>query len=81
MLIRCPGCGQKIEEKMPPIWQPRDNDTLKHWLDTILNEASDKLTAWETNFIADMEPRIRNNRPLTQGQEEKLEQIYAEYTA
>jgi hypothetical protein len=66
---------------MPPIWQPRDNDTLKAWIDTILNEAEDRLSDWERKFIADMEPRIAAKRPLTQGQEEKLEQIYAEYTA
>jgi hypothetical protein len=66
---------------MPPVWQPKDNDTLKYWVKTILDEASDRLSAWETKFIADIEPRVLNNRPLTQGQEEKLEQIYAEYTA
>ncbi len=66
---------------MPPIWQPRNNDTLKHWVETILSEAEDRLTDWERKFIADMESRVTNKRPLTQGQEEKLEQIYAEYTA
>lgn len=66
---------------MPPIWQPRNNETLAYWIKTIIEEAEDRLTDWERKFIADMEPRIRNKRPLTQGQEEKLEQIYSEYTA
>lgn len=66
---------------MPPVWRPKDNDTLKIWVNTILDEASDRLTPWETKFMDDMLHRVSMKQPLTQGQEEKLEQIYAEYTA
>lgn len=65
---------------MAEMWKPRDNETLKHWLDTIINEASDDLTDWEIKFIDDVSIRINNKWPLTRTQEEKLEEIYANKT-
>jgi len=50
------------------------------WLNTILDEALDKLNDWETNFIEDISIRLNAGWPLTEAQAEKLEQIYANKT-
>lgn len=65
---------------MAVMWQPKQTTTLRHWLETIRFEASDKLTDWENTFIDDIEKRLDLGRKLTQQQEEKLEAIYAEKT-
>lgn len=66
---------------MPPIWKPQPNEVLQNWIDTIIEEASDKLNDWETRFVDDIRIRVLNGWPLTQTQEEKLEKIYAEKTS
>lgn len=65
---------------MPPIWNPQPNKVLREWIDTIIEEAGDELNEWETRFIANMCDLIYNGRFLTENQEKKLEQIYAEKT-
>lgn len=65
---------------MARMWKSAGRDALKHYIDTILEEASDELNDWETKFIDDMQIRITNGWPTTQAQEEKLEQIYAAKT-
>jgi hypothetical protein len=66
---------------MAPIWKPQSHEVLENWLNTILEEASDKLNDWETKFIDDMTIRIANRWALSQAQEEKLESIYAKKTS
>ena len=66
---------------MSKIWQPQSNEILRHWVDTIIHEASDKLNDWENKFICDMEFRIHKGYSLTESQEKKLESIYAEKTS
>jgi len=66
---------------MSKLWQPQDRDVINHWINTILDEASDDLNPWELKFISDMEIRLANGWSWTQAQEEKLEQIYASKTA
>ncbi len=66
---------------MPPIWKPQPFEVLKHWVDTIIDEASDSLNDWETKFIDEMQIKIINKWSLTQAQEEKLESIYAQKTS
>jgi len=66
---------------MPPLWKPQPFEVLQNWIDTIIEEASDTLTDWETKFVDDMRIRVGNKWPLTQTQEEKLESIYAEKTS
>lgn len=66
---------------MARMWQSLDNETHKRWVDTILNEASDELTDWETTFINNISIRVHNGASLTQAQEETLERIYAEKTS
>lgn len=65
---------------MSKIWQPQDRDVINHWINTIVDEASDDLSAWELKFISDMQIRLQNGWSWTQAQEEKLEQIYADKT-
>lgn len=65
---------------MPRIWRSVGYDTLRHWIDAINEEASDQLSDWEMRFMTDINIRVSNRIPLTQAQEEKLEQIYATHT-
>lgn len=69
------------EKSMSKIWKPKDPGLLKLWVQTILDEASDELNDWESNFIIDIQNRLERGYTLTETQEEKLEQIYAEKTA
>lgn len=66
---------------MAPIWKPKDPKVLRQWLDDILTEASDTLTDWESRFCADMDIRLTVGSTLTEEQEKKLEEIYAEKTS
>ncbi len=66
---------------MARMWVMQPNEVHKQWLETIVDEASDKLTDWETKFIASIAVRIENGASITQSQEETLEKIYAEKTA
>lgn len=65
---------------MSKIWQPKPNETLQYWLDTILDEAVDDLTEWEANFIDSVGIRITRKLNLSEKQEQILESIYAEKT-
>jgi uncharacterized protein YmfQ (DUF2313 family) len=66
---------------MSKLWEPKDSETLKYWLDSIETEASDKLTDWENSFIESIWSRIKAGYTLSQKQEEILERIYAEKTS
>lgn len=65
---------------MAPIWHPKNQEVLKSWVEAVLDEASDELNDWESDFIQDMENKLSSGQLLNQNQEEKLEQIYAKYT-
>jgi len=65
---------------MPPIWKPLDIDVYKSWVDAILDEASDDLNAWETDFVDSIGERLVSGRNLTEAQAEKLEAIYSSKT-
>lgn len=65
---------------MAKIWEPQSFEVLKHWLNTILDEASDDLNDWEERFISEIGIRIDNGWQLTELQEKKLESIYMEKT-
>lgn len=65
---------------MVSIWKPQPKGVLIYWLDTILEEASDKLNSWETSFIDSIDFRVRSGQSLSQKQEEILERIYAKKT-
>lgn len=66
---------------MPPIWQPKDQALLQSWIDAIVEEASDKLSSWETEFIDSIQAQLLKRGQLSQKQEEILERIYAEKTS
>lgn len=66
---------------MAPIWEPKSVDLLKSWVDSIMKEASDELSDWESRFVDDMNTRLEKGYVLTEFQENKLEEIYAEKTA
>lgn len=65
---------------MAPIWKPQPMEILKTWIETIKDEASDELSDWEEQFISNMEYRVNRGQPLTESQEKKLEEIYAQKT-
>lgn len=65
---------------MGKIWQPRDPEILKTWHQTILDEASDDLTDWESNFIESIGNSLSRGWTLSERQEQILERIYAEKT-
>ena len=66
---------------MPPVWKPQDPEILKHWVKELMENPSEELTDWEERFVKDMWYRLELKNPLTQYQEEKLEEIYAEKTS
>jgi len=65
---------------MTQIWKPQSPEVHRYWLNTILEEASDKLTDWETNFISNIERILDFGWILSEAQEATLEKIYAEKT-
>lgn len=65
---------------MAELWKPNPDNAL-HYFNTIMDEASDDLNAWELKFMSDIESRVRSKIPLSEATEKKLEQIYAEKTA
>ena len=70
--------------KLPiPIDNPFDEEKWRlhtQWASTIMEEASEKLNAWEEKFMEDMIFKLEKEYPLTQAQAEQLERIYSEYT-
>lgn len=65
---------------MTEMWKQLRIEDYKYWVDTILSEASDLLSNWETTFIESLDARLSNGFNLSQAQAEKLEQIYANKT-
>lgn len=66
---------------MPIIWTPQPLDVYRQWISDIETEASDRLTPWETSFIANITMKLDNLFQLTEEQANKLEQIYVKYTS
>lgn len=75
-----PHHGVLIRWDMAKVWKPESIETYQQWVNDILGEASEELTQWESTFIGDMQIRLAQRWILTQGQAEKLEDIYARYT-
>lgn len=65
---------------MPLPWKPQPSEVIQSWWDAIVEEAQDELNDWELKFISSIEMKVRNGFPLSESQEKKLEQIYAEKT-
>jgi hypothetical protein len=66
---------------MPEIWKPQSIEVYRHWVDTIIREAQDKLTVWETEFVDNMDTTLTMRINLSEKQAAILERIYAEKTS
>jgi len=66
---------------MPPIRQPKSRELLQSWIDSILTEASDNLTDWESSFLDSIQSQLNMRGQLSEKQEDILERIYAEKTS
>jgi hypothetical protein len=66
--------------KMAEMWNPQPREVYKSWLEAIYDEAEEKLTSWERDFINSIAQRLSLDIPLTEKQARILEQIYAEKT-
>ena len=65
---------------MSEIRKPQDKVTLKHWIAVIKEEAWEKLTEWEQNFIESIEESVNKYGKLSPKQEDILERIYCDKT-
>lgn len=65
---------------MAKIWEPQPIEVYKDWVESILSEASDELSDWESSFVENIGKRLDYGNNLTQLQAEKLESIYANKT-
>lgn len=65
---------------MSKVWQPQSIEVYKHWVNTIIDEASDDLTEWESDFVDSISHRLELGNNLTEPQAVKLESIYSNKT-
>lgn len=65
---------------MAKLWQPQDIEVYKSWVEAILDEASNKLSNWEVDFINSIASQLDNNRNLSEKQADIVERIYSERT-
>ena len=66
---------------MSEIWKPQSIEIYESWADAITNEALDKLSQWEFDFVVSIQIQLTNCRQLNQKQAEILERIYSEKTS
>lgn len=60
---------------------PLNNTTYWDWIDTIIDESSDKLTDWERSFLDSIGNWIASGKTLSEKQHEVLEKLYTKYTS
>jgi hypothetical protein len=65
---------------MAEMWKPQPLQVYRDWINDIMLQASDNLSDWENSFIANITMRLDNLYALSEGQAEKLEQIYVKHT-
>lgn len=63
------------------MWKPLTRETYELWVNAVFDEASDKLTDWETNFMENMRNQLDYNSNLSKAQSDTLERIYTKYTS
>ena len=66
---------------MAEMWKPKNAEILKSWVKALMESPSEELTDWEKKFVSDMHIRLSLGSILTEFQENKLEEIYAEKTS
>lgn len=65
---------------MAEIWKPQPVIVYQNWILMIETDSGNGTNDWETRFIEDMKVKLDMGRDLSQGQAEKLEEIYVKYT-
>lgn len=65
---------------MSKIWQPLSREIYQEWVKTILNEAEEKLTNWERDFVDSIDTTLAFTN-LSEKQAKILERIYSEKTS
>ena len=65
---------------MSQIWKPQPIAIYMSWCEAIMDEASEELNNWESNFITSIHARLASKTPLTEKQANILERIYTEKT-
>lgn len=65
---------------MAELWHPQPIEVYQAWCIALRDEASEKLTLWESDFLDSIEGRLAFRNNLTKSQAETLEKIYAEKT-
>jgi hypothetical protein len=66
-------------EQAAPVKKRQPASVLRDWIERCLEDES-KLTNWEIGFLYDMDSKLSDWGCISEAQEEKLEQIYAERT-
>jgi len=66
---------------MAEIWRPQEIKVYQSWIESIVDEASDELSDWESSFLSDIQMRLDKGYNLTENQAKKLESIYTDKTS
>jgi hypothetical protein len=59
---------------------PQSREVYDYWLKTLYEEAEDKLSSWERDFLESVAGQLAFRGNLTEKQAQTLERIYAEKT-
>lgn len=51
------------------------SDEAREYIDTLLHHFRDKLSSWELQFVQDMEERLDDDKPLSEKQLKKIDEI------
>lgn len=77
----CPHCHKDINK--PPVksqFEDTDENALtSHYLTTLKNEAADKLTQWERDFVESISERIESKLTLSPKQANTLRTIFEKW--
>jgi len=66
---------------MAQVWKPQSQEVYQSWVDVIKDEAQDKLSDWEFDFVNSIDIQLANCRDLSEKQATILERIYSEKTS
>lgn len=61
-------------------FKPAEISVYKAWIEAIVSESSDKLNDWENTFIDSLSLRLNSGNNLSEGQANKLEEMYSKFT-
>lgn len=66
-------------EQAAPVKKRQPIEVLRYWIERCLEDET-KLTNWELAFLYGMDTKLTEWGRISEAQEEKLEQVYAEKT-